>query len=114
METAAEFAVFTSGYPQIIPSKNWISCVTSNSSVGSDFVISEYLPAQQNSETLLYVNFTNFKIANEKAAFWVDDNVFYAEVYPLNSAAAKGKKQKSAFIKIALKANISIAQEATY
>lgn len=114
LETAAEFALFTSGYPQIVPSKNWISSITSNNSVGSDFVISEYLPAKQNSEPLLYINFTNFKIANEKAAFWADDHTFYAEVYPLNSAPAKGKKQKAAFIKIQVKANLSIAKEAMH
>jgi hypothetical protein len=35
------------------------------------------------------VNFTNFKIADEKA--FLENDTFYAEVYPLNSASAKGK-----------------------
>jgi hypothetical protein len=27
-----------------------------------------------------------------KKAFWTENDTFYAEVYPLNSASAKGKK----------------------
>ena len=52
------------------------------------------------------MNFTNFKIADEKKAFWAENDTFYAEVFPLNSASAKGKKQKAAFIKIQLKPNL--------
>ncbi|REC60597.1 resolvase [Chryseobacterium pennae] len=106
VKSTADFALFTGGYPQILPGKNWISSISSNSDVGSNFEINKYLEQTHNQENLLYVNFTNFKIANETKAFWKDDKTFYAEVYPINSAAAPGKKQKTAFIKIQLKDNL--------
>ncbi|WP_260141714.1 resolvase [Elizabethkingia anophelis] len=100
------FELATEGYPQILPSKNWVSFVSSNSDVGSNFLISKYIAYTKKQENLLYVNFTNFKIGDEKKAFWADNDTFYAEVYPLNSASAKGKKQKAAYIKIQLKPNL--------
>lgn len=100
------FDLATSGYPQILPAKNWVSYVSSNNDVGSNFVVSKYLAQTKKQENLLYVNFTNFKIADDKKAFWTENDTFYAEVYPLNSASANGKKQKTAFIKIQLKANL--------
>lgn len=103
---AVMFDLATSGYPQILPVKNWVSFVSSNNDVGSNFVISKYFPQTKKQDNLLYVNFTNFKIADEKRAFWTDNDTFYAEVYPLNSASAKGKKAKTAFIKIQLKSNL--------
>ncbi|REC42918.1 resolvase [Chryseobacterium pennipullorum] len=106
VKSTANFALFTGGYPQILPSKGWISYVTSNNDTGSDFAISRYLEQDHNQENLLYVNFTNFKIAGETKAFWADTKTFYAEVYPVNSALAKGKQQKAAFIKIQLKDNL--------
>ncbi len=106
VKDAVMFDLATSGYPQILPVKNWVSFVSSNNDVGSNFVISKYFPQTKKQDNLLYVNFTNFKIADEKKAFWVKNDTFYAEVYPLNSASAKGKKQKAAFIKIQLKSNL--------
>ncbi|MEW7400939.1 resolvase [Elizabethkingia anophelis] len=100
------FELATEGYPQILPSKNWVSFISSNSDVGSNFLISKYIAYTKKQENLLYVNFTNFKIGDEKKAFWADNDTFYAEVYPLNSASAKGKKQKAAYIKIQLKPNL--------
>lgn len=106
VKDAVMFDLATSGYPQILPVKNWVSFVSSNNDVGSNFVISKYFPQTKKQDNLLYVNFTNFKIADEKKAFWVENDTFYAEVYPLNSVVAKGKKQKAAFIKIQLKPNL--------
>ncbi|CAI9687701.1 resolvase [Elizabethkingia anophelis] len=106
IKNAVMFDLATSGYPQILPSKNWVSFVSSNSDVGSNFLISKYIAYTKKQENLLYVNFTNFKIGDEKKAFWADNDTFYAEVYPLNSASAKGKKQKAAYIKIRLKSNL--------
>ncbi|SKB40316.1 hypothetical protein SAMN05660841_00316 [Sphingobacterium nematocida] len=103
--SAVKFNMYAVGYPQVLPVRNCISWVTSNSSVGSDFVISKYVPQEKGQEGLLYVNFTNFKIADDKKAFWADKNTFYAAVYPLNSAPAKGKVQKMAFLKIQVKEN---------
>ncbi|MDV2446159.1 resolvase [Elizabethkingia anophelis] len=106
VKDAVMFDLATSGYPQILPVKNWVSFVSSNNDVGSNFVISKYFPQTKKQDNLLYVNFTNFKIADEKKAFWAENDTFYAEVFPLNSASAKGKKQKVAFIKIQLKPNL--------
>lgn len=106
VKSLANFKISTDGYPQILPGKNRISYISSNNDVGSDFSISQYTAQNHNLETLLYINFTNFKIGDETQAFWKDDKTFYAEVYPTNSAAAKGKKQKAAFIKIQLKDNL--------
>ncbi|WP_407484933.1 resolvase [Elizabethkingia miricola] len=106
VKDAVMFDLATSGYPQILPVKNWVSFVSSNNDVGSNFVISKYFPQTKKQDNLLYVNFTNFKIADEKKAFWAENDTFYAEVFPLNSASAKGKKQKAAFIKIQLKPNL--------
>ncbi|MCL1668842.1 resolvase [Elizabethkingia ursingii] len=106
IKDAVMFDLATSGYPQILPVKNQVSFVSSNNDVGSNFVISKYFPQTKKQDNLLYVNFTNFKIADEKKAFWAENDTFYAEVYPLNSASAKGKKQKAAFIKIQLKPNL--------
>ncbi|WP_160137711.1 resolvase [Chryseobacterium sp. c4a] len=106
VKSTADFALFTGGYPQILPNKNWISSISSNSEVGSNFEINKYMKQSLHQETLLYVNFTNFKIADETKAFWVNNETFYAEVYPVNSAPTQGKKQKTAFIKIQLKANL--------
>ncbi|MBV8327432.1 resolvase [Chryseobacterium sp.] len=96
----------TEGYPQILPAKGWITYISSNHDVGSNFTISTYSPKTNKQDYLLYVNFTNFKIADDKKAFWADNDTFYAEVYPLNSAPANGKKRKTAFIKIQLKEDI--------
>ncbi|WP_337085600.1 resolvase [Elizabethkingia anophelis] len=106
IKNAVMFELATEGYPQILPSKNWVSFVSSNSDVGSNFLISKYIAYTKKQENLLYVNFTNFKIGDEKKAFWADNDTFYAEVYPLNSASAKGKKHKAAYIKIQLKSNL--------
>ncbi|MDN3693271.1 resolvase [Chryseobacterium tructae] len=106
VKSTADFALFTGGYPQIIPNKNWISSISSNSEVGSNFEINQYKEQSHNQENLLYINFTHFKIADETKAFWANNETFYAEVYPVNSAPSKGKKQKTAFIKIQLKANL--------
>lgn len=106
VKSTADFALFTAGYPQILPGKNWISSVSSNSDVGSNFEINKYMEQSHNQENLLYINFTNFKIADETKAFWANNETFYAEVYPVNSIPSKGKKQKTAFIKIQLKANL--------
>lgn len=106
VKDAVMFDLATSGYPQILPAKNWVSFVSSNNDVGSNFVISKYFPQTKKQDNLLYVNFTNFKIADDKKAFWAENDTFYAEVYPLNSASAKGKKAKTAFIKIQLKSNL--------
>jgi len=106
VKDAVMFDLATSGYPQILPVKNRISFVSSNNDVGSNFVIGKYFPQTKKQDNLLYVNFTNFKIADEKKAFWAENDTFYAEVYPLNSASAKGKKHKAAFIKIQLKPNL--------
>lgn len=106
LKNAVMFELSTEGYPQILPSKGWVTFVSSNHDVGSNFVISKYFPQTKKQDNLLYVNFTNFKIADDKKAFWTDHNTFYAEVYPLNSASANGKKQKTAYIKIQLKADL--------
>nr|WP_315028204.1 resolvase [uncultured Chryseobacterium sp.] len=106
LKNAVVFEIGTDGYPQILPTKGWVTFISSNNDVGSDFLIFKYLPQTKKQENLLYVNFTNFKIADEKKAFWTDNDTFYAEVYPLNSASAHGKKQKTAFIKIQLKASL--------
>lgn len=106
LKNAVMFELSTEAYPQILPSKGWVTFVSSNHDVGSNFVISKYFPQTGRQDNLLYVNFTNFKIADDKKAFWNDHNTFYAEVYPLNSASANGKKQKTAYIKIQLKADL--------
>lgn len=106
IKNAVTFEFGIEGYPQIIPDRGWVTSVSSNNDVGSNFVISKYFPQTKKQENLLYVNFTNFKIADDKKAFWTDNGTFYAEVYPLNSASAPGKKQKAAFIKIQLKADL--------
>lgn len=106
IKSSTDFSLYTAGYPQILPNKNWISWISSNNDVGSDFEISKYSEQDFRQKNLLYVNFTNFKIGNETKAFWADNETFYAEVYPINSAAANGKKQKTAFIKIQLKPNL--------
>ncbi|SDI99632.1 resolvase [Chryseobacterium jejuense] len=106
VKPTAGFSLFTGGYPHILPSKNWISYIGSNNDVGSNFDISTYVEQSHTQENLLYVNFTNFKIGDETKAFWADDETFYAEIYPTNSASSNGKKQKAAFIKIKLKADL--------
>ncbi|MDG4652585.1 resolvase [Chryseobacterium arthrosphaerae] len=103
IKNAVMFELGTEGYPQILPTKGWVTFVSSNNDVGSNFVISKYFPQTKKQDNLLYVNFTNFKIADDKKAFWTDNDTFYAEVYPLNSASGNGKKQKTAYIKIQLK-----------
>jgi len=102
VKNAITFELSTNGYPQILPTKSWVTCISSNNDVGSDFIIAQYSSQTKKQENLLYVNFTSFKIADDKKAFWIDHDTFFAEVYPINSAVAKGKKQKSAFIKIKL------------
>jgi hypothetical protein len=106
LKNTVMFELSTEGYPQILPSKGWVTFVSSNNDVGSNFVISKYFPQTKKQDNLLYVNFTNFKIADDKKAFWTDHDTFYAEVYPLNSASVNGKKQKTAYIKIQLKADL--------
>ncbi|CAI8788738.1 resolvase [Chryseobacterium sp. IT-36CA2] len=106
IKNAVMFELSTDGYPQILPTKSWVTSVSSNNDVGSNFIIAKYLPQTKKQDNLLYVNFTNFKIADDKKAFWTDNNTFYAEVFPLNSAAVNGKKQKTAYIKIQLKADL--------
>lgn len=106
IKNAIMFELGTEGYPQILPSKGWVTSVSSNNDVGSNFVISKYFPQTKKQDNLLYVNFTNFKIADDKKAFWTEKDTFYAEVYPLNSTSANGKKQKATYIKIQLKANL--------
>ena len=106
VKPSADFVLFTGGYPHILPGKNRVSYIASNNDVGSNFEISRYLEQNHTQENLLYVNFTNFKIGDEAKAFWKDDRTFYAEVYPINSAASNSKKQKAAFIKIQLKADV--------
>ncbi|AZA85209.1 resolvase [Chryseobacterium lactis] len=106
IKNAVMFELGTQGYPQILPTKSWVTYISSNNDAGSNFVITKYLPQTRKQENLLYVNFTNFKIADDKKAFWTDNDTFYAEVYPLNSASSNGKKQKTAFIKIKLKADL--------
>lgn len=106
VKSPANFDLSTDSYPQVLPGKNLISYISSNNDTGSDFAISRYTVQNLNLETLLYINFTNFKIGDETKAFWKDDKTFYAEVYPTNSVAAKGKKQKPSFIKIQLKGNL--------
>lgn len=106
IKNAVMFELGTEGYPQILPNKGWVTSISSNNDVGSNFVISNYFPPTKKQDNLLYVNFTNFKIADGKKAFWTDNETFYAEVYPLNSASANGKKQKPAYIKIQLKADL--------
>lgn len=103
VKPSANFQLFTGGYPQILPKENRISYIVSNNDTGSDFTVSKYLEQSHTQEDLLYVNFTNFKIADQTKAFWADNETFYAEVYPTNSAPSIGKKQKVAFIKIKLK-----------
>ncbi|WP_139423156.1 resolvase [Chryseobacterium mulctrae] len=100
IKNAPMFELGTQGYPQILPTKSWVTYISSNNDVGSNFVITQYLPQTKRQENLLYANFTNFKIADEKKAFWTANDTFYAEIYPLNSASSKGKKQKAAYIKI--------------
>jgi len=106
IKNAIMFELSTGGYPQILPTKGWVTFLSSNNDVGSDFVISKYFPQTKKQDNLLYVNFTNFKIADDKKAFWTDNDAFYAEVYPVNSVSANGKKQKTAYIKIRLKADL--------
>ncbi|MDW9379352.1 resolvase [Chryseobacterium sp. JV558] len=106
IKNAVMFELGTEGYPQILPTKGWVTSVSSNNDVGSNFVIAKYFPQTKKQDNLLYVNFTSFKIADNKKAFWTDNDTFYAEVYPLNSASANGKKQKTAYIKIQLKADL--------
>lgn len=106
VKSADKFELFTGGYPQILPTKNWVSYISSNNDVGSNFSIIKNVTATKSQDNLLYVNFTNFKIADDTKAFWTENDTFYAEVYPLNSASANGKKRKTAFIKIQLKANL--------
>ena len=106
IKDAIRFELGTEGYPQILPDKSWVTYISSNNDVGSNFVITQYLPQTKKQENLLYANFTNFKIADDKKAFWTANDTFYAEVYPTNSAPSIGKKQKSAFIKIQLKADL--------
>ncbi len=104
--SAVQCDIYAVGYPQILPTKDRISWITSNSDVGSDFVVCKYVAQEKGQRNLLYANFTNFKIADDKKAFWADQHTFYAAVYPLNSAPAKGKTQKMAFIKIQLKEGV--------
>ena len=106
LKNAVMFELSTEGYPQILPSKGWVTFVSSNNDVGSDFVIYKYFPQTKKQDNLLYVNFTNFKIADDTKAFWTDNDTFYAEVYPVNSSLASGKSRKTAYIKIQLKANL--------
>lgn len=106
IKNAIMFELSTGGYPQILPTKGWVTFVSSNNDVGSDFVISKYFPQTKKQDNLLYVNFTNFKIADDKKAFWTDNDTFYAEVYPRNSVSANGKKQKTAYVKIQMKADL--------
>lgn len=80
IKNAVMFELGTEGYPQILPTKGWITSVSSNNDVGSNFVISNYFPPTKKQDNLLYVNFTNFKIADGKKAFWTDNETFYAEV----------------------------------
>lgn len=106
VKSEAEFKLFTAGYPQILPALKWISYIASNDDVGSNFEVGSFSEKSYNLESLLYVNFTNFKIANETTAFWANNSTFYAEVFPVNSSASKDKKPKSAFIKIQLKPHL--------
>ena len=106
IKNAVMFELGTEGYPKILPAKSWVTYISSNNDVGSNFIIAKYLPQTKKQDNLLYVNFTNFKIADDKKAFWTDNDTFYAEVYPLNSASGNGKKQKTAYIKIRLKADL--------
>lgn len=106
VKSTEDFVLFTGGFPHILPDKNRISYIGSNDDVGSNFEISKYTGQGSGQESLFYVNFTTFKIADETKAFWANDETFYAEVYPANSAPSKGKKQKTAYIKITLKPNL--------
>lgn len=106
VKSKSSFELFTAGFPQILPSKSRVSAINTNYDVGSDFLVSKYMPHSKNQVNLLYVNFTQFKVGNEMKAFWADNDTFYAEVYPVNSAVVNGKKQKAAFIKIQLKSNL--------
>lgn len=101
LQSPAEPELYSNGYPHLVVANNWISCINSNNDVGSDFMISKY-DAVSKQKNLLYINFTNFKIGDESKAFWLDSETFYAEVYPLNSASASGKKRKPAYLKIQL------------
>lgn len=69
IKNAVMFELGTEGYPQILPNKGWVTSVSSNNDVGSNFVISNYFPPTKKQDNLLYVNFTNFKIADGKKAF---------------------------------------------
>lgn len=114
VKSSANFQLFTGGYPQILPKENRISYIVSNNDTGSDFTVSKYLEQSHTQEDILYVNFTNFKIGNETKAFWADNETFYAEAYPTNSAPSIGKKQKAAFIKITLKADLFRIKKTDY
>ena len=98
--------LLTAGYPHIVPSINRVSSASNNNSTGCDFLVAQYLPESKKQINQLYVNFTNFKFGDEKGAFWINHDTFYAQVYPTNSAAAAGKKQKPSFIKIQLKTSL--------
>lgn len=106
VKSKSDFELFTGGYPQVLPDKNWITSVASNNDTGSNFEINKYRENGDHRESLLYVNFTNFKIADETKAFWKDHEIFYAEVYPTNATLSKGKKPKVSYIKIQLKADL--------
>ena len=47
------FDLATSGYPQILPVKNWVSFVSSNNDVGSNFVISKYFPQTKTGQSFI-------------------------------------------------------------
>ncbi|SMG31368.1 hypothetical protein SAMN05660862_2168 [Sphingobacterium psychroaquaticum] len=105
-EEAFAMDLFTEGYPHIVASINRISFISNNHDTGSDFLVAQYLPESKKQINQLYVNFTNFKFVDEKKGFWINHDTFYAQVYPLNSAATTGKKQKTAYIKIQVRAEL--------
>ncbi len=49
------FDLATSGYPQILPVKNWVSFVSSNNDVGSNFCDQQILSTNKKNRTIFYM-----------------------------------------------------------
>lgn len=104
-ETAEPMKRVSSFFPHILSTSPFILELVNNFDVGSDLIVKQFDKEAKTIHDILYVNFTNFKIANSKEVFWTDKNTIYAEVFPINSKEEQGRQHKS-YVKIVLSDNV--------
>jgi hypothetical protein len=95
-----EGTAFT-GYPAINTTLKLIACINPNSDVGSDFTLTHYNPQTDSFENLLYINFTNFKVADSRSLIWVTSKTLYFKANHLNTNTTD-PAHKTEYLKIEL------------